>query len=88
MNITSSHMRNFMNLNQKLIDDYSRLNFLEEHLKDSSTTKKYCDDERKVLLQIQHLMYKALKEQYPCHGLQLTSEMCEYYNFEIKVTPK
>lgn len=77
-----------MNLNEKLINDYTRLNTLEDKLEDSPVIKKYCKDQRNVLMELRHLMYKALKEQYPCHGLELTADMIEYYDFNIVVTPK
>lgn len=78
-----------MDLNKELRDRLERMNKIEEVLPNADNKiKKYVEEQRMFIFDMQHLLYKSLKEQYPCHGIELPHEMYEYYQFDIVVKPK
>lgn len=54
----------------------------------SSAIQEYISTQRNTYIELQLLLMKALDIEYPCHGLSLIPDMYEYYDFEIKITPK
>ena len=78
-----------MDLNNELRERLLRLDTMEKAFPDAgSTIKNYILDQRKLILEMQHMLYKTLVKEYPCHGIKLTHEMYEYYQFDIVVKPK
>ena len=78
-----------MDLNNELRDKLLKLEQLERIFPDPEpTVKNYIIDQRRFILELQHLLYKTLVKEYPCHGITLTHEMYEYYQFDIVVKPK
>ena len=77
-----------MNLNIEIEKRLLRLLGIEEKIKDSKKIKKYIEDERKGLMTIQLMLFKALKEEYPFDNISTSYEMFTQFNFYIKVTKK
>ena len=77
-----------MNLNELINNKLQLLQEVEPKVSDSEIIIKYIKKEREFYNKLHFLMFKALDKEYPCHGVSMTYDMLENYDFKIVVTPK